>query len=93
MFALFLVCCKWPNWLGKISGWVVQVLEPHTLHARTRQFIRCPYRCLSAVLLPKNWYHSITMDFVLIDCNSTTIDNSNYPMKFNNNDLKRTSNQ
>jgi len=33
------------------------------------------------------------MDFVLIDCNSTTIDNSNYPMKFNNNDLKRTSNQ
>jgi len=33
------------------------------------------------------------MDFALIDCNSTTINNSYYPMKFNNNDLKRTSNQ
>jgi len=39
MFALFLVCCKWPNWLGKISGWVVQVLEPHTLHARMHEAI------------------------------------------------------
>ena len=43
------VCCKWPEWLGKISGCVVQVLEPHSLHARTREIIRCPYRCLSAL--------------------------------------------
>ena len=41
------VCCKWPEWLGKISGCVVQVLEPHSLHVCTRQIIRCPYRCLS----------------------------------------------
>ena len=64
----------------------------HYMHAYTRQFIRCPYRCLSAVFLPKNWYHSITTDYTLIDCNPTTNNNSYYPMKFNNNDLKRTSN-
>ena len=31
------VCCKWPEWLGRIMGWVVQVLELYTLHARTRK--------------------------------------------------------
>ena len=60
----------------------------HYTHARG-QIIRCP----SALKLHENWYHSITIDFALIGYNSTTNNNSYYPMKFNNNDLKRTSNQ
>jgi len=32
------------------------------------------------------------MDFALIDCNSTINSNSYYPIRFNNNSLKRTEN-
>jgi len=32
------------------------------------------------------------MDFTLIDCNSTINSNSYYPIRFNNNSLKRTEN-
>ena len=32
------------------------------------------------------------MDFTLIDCNSTTNNNSYYPIRFNNNGIKRTEN-
>ena len=39
-------------------------------HARGEHIIRCPYRCLSAVLLPIIWQHSITIDFALNDCYS-----------------------
>ena len=33
------------------------------------------HRCLSAVLLPENWYYSITIEFVLINCYHTINNN------------------
>ena len=77
---------EWKN-----SRLALTARKNHYTYARG-QIIRCPYRCLQAVLLPIIWEHSITMDFALIDCNSTINSTSYYTIRFNNNSLKRTEN-
>ena len=57
-----------------------------------RCLYRCPYRCLSAVLFPINWHHSISIYLALKDCNSTANSNSYSPISFSSNSLNRTEN-